>query len=387
MTKSFAHGLVIGKFYPPHRGHEYLIGRAAAACETVTVLVMAAASETIPLPDRVAWLREATAEAGEPTVTVTGVVCDAPVDYGDRSVWAAQVAVMRAALAVAGRPAGRGPGRPPVDAVFSSEPYGAELADRFGARHVSVDPSRSAVPVSATAVRSGLADHWDFLSPPVRAGLTTRIAVVGAESTGTTTVARELAGHFRRKPGVWARTRWVAEYGRDYTGVKWKAARAAAADAGREAPGLDDLVWTRDDFDAVAAEQTRRENRAARDGSPLLVCDTDAFATSVWERRYLGESGRPVGSQPWAGAPGLPGPDVYLLTSHEDVPWRDDGMREGDLEIRAAMTDWFAVELTRAGRSWVLLSGSPEERLRLAVRTAEAVLRRKTEFGAPAGAS
>lgn len=378
MTAAFAHGLVIGKFYPPHLGHEYLIARAAGACETVTVLVMAGAGETIPLSDRVAWLREAGVGAGQPNVTVTGVACDAPVDYGDRAIWAAQVAVMRAALAVAGRP--------PVDAVFSSESYGGELAEWFGARAVTVDRARSAVPVSATAVRSGLASHWDCLSPPVRAGLAARIAVVGAESTGTTTVARRLAEHFRARGGVWVRTRWVAEYGRDRTEMKWKAAREAAARAGTEPPDLESLVWTRDDFDAVAAEQTRRENLAVRSGSPLLVCDTDAFATSVWERRYLGESARAVGSQPWSAPPELPRRDVYLLTSHQGVPWEDDGMREGDLGIRAAMTDWFAVELTRAGHSWVLLSGSLEDRVRLAVRVSEDALCRRSGFGAPVDA-
>jgi hypothetical protein len=58
-------------------------------------------------------------------------------------------------------------------------------------------------------------------------------------------------------------------------------------------------------------------------------------------------------------------------------------MREGDLEIRAAMTDWFAVELTRAGHSWVLLSGTLGERLRLAIRATKDVLRRKAAFAAP----
>lgn len=372
----FGHGLVIGKFYPPHLGHEYLIGRAARACEAVTVLVMAAASETIPLRDRVAWLRDACAP--QPGVTITGVACDAPVDYGDPAVWAAQVAVMRAALAVSGRPA--------VDAVFSSESYGDELAGRFGARHVAVDPARAAVGVSGTAVRADLAGHWDDLSGPVRAGLAARVTVVGGESTGTTTVSRALAARFAGRGGVWTRTRCVEEYGRDYTGLKWRAERAAAAKAGRPEPDLEDIAWTREDFDAVAAGQTRRENAAAAEGSPLLVCDTDAFATSVWERRYLGEQARETGSQPWAAAPGLPRRDVYLLTSHEGVPWEDDGMREGDLGIRAAMTGWFAEELTRAGHSWVLLSGALEERLRLAVRVAESVLARRAGFGAPADA-
>jgi nicotinamide riboside kinase len=170
----------------------------------------------------------------------------------------------------------------------------------------------------------------------------------------------------------------VSEAGRDYTVTKWQQAQAAAVAAGRPEPQLDELQWRASDFDAVAVEQTRRENAAAVAGSPLVVCDTDAFATSVWERRYLGAQAR--GLQPWATAL-LPRRDVYLLTSHESVPWYDDGLREGDLAIRAAMTRWFAMALTAAGHSWVLLTGSIEDRLTLAVRVADSVLESRARFG------
>ena len=368
MTAPFRHGLVVGKFYPPHRGHLYLIERAAALCTQVTVLVMAAGSETLPLEDRVAWLQLSC--AGLPGVLVAGVRCDVPVDFDSEVIWAAQVAVMRAAL--------EGNGRPPVDAVVSSEPYGDELAARLGAKHACIDLNRMAVPVSAAQIRANLARHWDDLLAPVRAGLAARVAVVGAESTGTSTIAQALAGEYRRRGGVWARTLCVAEAGRDYTVTKWRQARAEAAAAGCPDPSLDALMWTPADFDAVATEQTRRENLAAAAGSPLLVCDTDAFATSVWERRYSG--GRARRLQPWATTD-LPRHDVYLLTSHGGVPWQDDGLREGDLEVRAAMTGWFAQALTGAGHSWVLLTGSLAERLALAMRVTEEVLARRAVFG------
>ena len=43
-----AHGLVIGKFYPPHAGHHHLIETAARHCRRLSVVVMAAGQETIP---------------------------------------------------------------------------------------------------------------------------------------------------------------------------------------------------------------------------------------------------------------------------------------------------------------------------------------------------
>lgn len=359
MTR-FRHGLVIGKFYPPHMGHHHLISTMAARCERATVLVEAATVESIPLADRVRWLTAA--HAAEPNVTVLGVRCDVPVDYGDEQVWTAQVAVMRAALAGLG----------PVDAVFTSEKYGDELAARFGAEHVPVDPARLTVPVSATAIRSDLAGHWDFLHPAVRAGLAVRVVFVGAESTGTTTLSRLLAERFRARDGAFAATRWVPEYGREYTEVKWRRDGTAT---------LDDLVWTHADFDAVAVEQTRREEAAAASGAPLLVCDTDAFATSVWERRYLGDSARR--GQPWAGD--VPRHDIYLVTDHVGVPWQDDGLREGDLGVRAAMTGWFVDELTAQGRSWALLTGSVDQRLRLATAIADQLLTWRATFVTPPG--
>jgi NadR type nicotinamide-nucleotide adenylyltransferase len=367
MTGTFPHGLVVGKYYPPHRGHQYLIERAAALCARVTVLVLAAGSETLPLADRVSWLQASCARL--PAVTVAGVRCDVPVDFGSKAIWAAQVAVMRAAL--------EGNGRPPVNAVVSSEPYGDELAARFGAKHVSIDSGRVTVPVSASQIRSDLAGCWDDLLAPVRAGLAARVIVVGAESTGTSTIAESLAEEYRRRGGVWARTRCVTEAGRDYTLSKWQQARAAVA-SGRPDPPLVALEWIPADFDVIATEQTRRENRAAATGSPLLVGDTDAFATWVWERRYL--NGRARGPQPWATT-SLPRHDVYLLTSHEGVPWQDDGLREGDLELRAAMTGWFAKALTAAGHSWVLLTGSFAGRLALAVRVTDEILARRAAFG------
>jgi HTH-type transcriptional regulator, transcriptional repressor of NAD biosynthesis genes len=364
--RGYRHGLLVGKFYPPHVGHHRVIRLGAARCERFTVLVMAAMVETVPLADRVAWLRAE--HADDSRIEVVGIRCDAPVDVDDPAVWDAQLAAMRAALATRSGP--------PVDVVVAADAYGDELALRLGATWLPVD--RPTGEPSGTQVRRDLAAGWDLLAPATRAGLAARVVVLGAESTGTTTVAERLAAHYRALGGVWARTAWVAEYGRAYSELKWQAARAATPAGARE-PALDELVWTHGDFDAVAAEQTRTEQAAAADGSPLLVCDTDAFATAVWERRYLGDQARL--DPPYAQE--LPRHDLYLLTDHEGVPWHDDGLREGDLTVRAAMTGWFGAALTAAGHSWVLLTGDEDTRVRLAVRTVDQLLAYRMCFGEP----
>jgi len=303
-------------------------------------------------------------------VDIIGAPCDVPMDLESDTVWSAHVAIMRAAVAAHTSA--------PVDTVLSSESYGPELARRLDARHVFVDPARTTHPVSGTTVRADLHGHWDALHPVVRAGLTTRIVVLGAESTGTTTVSRALADHYRARSGVWSRTAWVPEYGRDHTVIKHTEACGTADAAGLPRPGMDELRWTAEDFAVISRTQAELEEHAARDGSPLLVCDTDALATRVWERRYVGPHSRAAAEV----ASPAPSKTIYLLTDHEGVPFVQDGWRDGE-PIRAEMTGWFVDELVASNVSWTLLTGSLADRVDLAIHIADAALARKTSFAPP----
>ncbi|MEV1015023.1 MULTISPECIES: AAA family ATPase [unclassified Micromonospora] len=348
----FGHGMVVGKFYPPHAGHHALIAAAAARCATVTVVVAPSRRESIPLAARLDWLREAHADT--PWVRFVGRYDDHPVDYDDPAVWDAHCAVFREAV-----------GPEQVDAVFSSEAYGPELARRFGAVPVSVDPDRRTVPVSGTAVRADPAGHWRWLSPPVRAALVRRVVVVGAESTGTTTMAEALAAHYG--------TVWVPEYGRELTARKLARLRERSPEA-----TIFDVGWNRDDFREVVREQQAAEDAAARSSGPLLFCDTDARATAVWEERYLGSASPQVRAAARR-------PARYLLTDHRGVPFADDGLRDGE-HLRAWMTDRFRDELAGSGVPVVELTGSHAERLARAVRVCDDLLASGWSFTDPISA-
>ncbi|MCX4968492.1 AAA family ATPase [Streptomyces sp. NBC_00654] len=353
--KRFAHGLVLGKFYPPHAGHHHLVRTARDRCERLTVLVCAASVESVPLADRVAWMREA-----HPDVRVVGAVDDIRMDLTDPAIWDAHMAVFTGAVPE------------PVDAVFTSESYGAELARRFGATSVLVDPGRTLFPVSGTAVRQDPAGCWDFLEPPVKAALARRIVVVGAESTGTTTLARALAEHYRARGGIWARTGYVAEYGREYSEQKLAALRERWPGAQWE-----DVAFTTDDFPLIAKAQNAAEEAAARTGSPVLFCDTDSFATTVWHERYVG--GRNPLVEEIADRVRH---HLWLLTDHGGVAFEDDGLRDGE-ELRPWMTDRFRSELTRTGREFIEVTGPRGTRLETAVAAVDAVLAAGWNFAAP----
>ncbi|WP_411878745.1 AAA family ATPase [Polaromonas sp. YR568] len=364
----YAHGLVIGKFYPPHRGHEYLIRTAARHCRSVTVGVLGSSVESISIARRVAWLRDIFST--ERHVRIVGELDDVPVDYNSPAAWASHVAIMRKAVQAADHEYGKAPA---VDAVFTSEHYGGELARHFGAAHVCLDNARTLYPVSGTAARAHPVSQWDLLPPAVRAGLALRVVVLGAESTGTTTLARDLADALRRRGGTWAGTAWVAEYGREHSLNLLALARAFKPDATAA-----DISWQSADFTVIAAEQCRQEEEAARHGSPVLVCDTDAFATCIWHERYMGQPSPQVARL----AAAMPPRALYLLTSDTGVPFEDDGLRDGE-HLRGWMTERFRAVLREQGVPWLEVEGSPDARCRSALAAVDALLEKAWQFAAP----
>jgi NadR type nicotinamide-nucleotide adenylyltransferase len=302
-------GVIIGKFYPPHRGHKFLIESALAQVDDLTVIICNDPGQSIPADQRAEWLREI-----HPTVSVIVTpdnLPDEPQPWGQRTIEILGLV---------------------PDLVFTSETYGEGYAAAMRCRHVMVDIDRANVPISGSVIRSMPLDHLEFLEPCVRAHYVKRVVLIGVESTGKTTLAEELAQQFN--------TTWISEYGREYCLDKTD-------------------EWTAKDFVEIAQEQQRRENEAAKSANKLLVCDTNAFATSVWHRRYLGSYDPEVNR-----IANQDKVDLYLLT-RPDFPFVQDGTRDGE-HIRHEMHEWFLERLCQQSAMVVEISGSPLDRVQMA---------------------
>lgn len=174
-----------------------------------------------------------------------------------------------------------------------------------------------------------------------------RVVLVGAESTGKTTLARQLADHYQ--------TAWVPEYGRPY----WEGLLPSATAA-----------YTTDDFVHIAETQQRMEAMLARHANRVLICDTDAFTTWLWHELYMRSAD---GSAVRALADRDRERHALHILAGDEIPWNDDGTRD-----RPDERHWFQgrirEELRASGRPFVEVAGSAEERLVRAIAAIDRLL-------------
>jgi nicotinamide riboside kinase len=154
-----------------------------------------------------------------------------------------------------------------------------------------------------------------------------RILLLGPESTGKTTLAQQLAAHFR--------SAWAPEFVRAYLEGK----RHAASLGAPAMPTLD-----ASDLLPIALGQLASEEALLPHARPFLFCDAGLPSTLVYAEHYLGQAPlwlRRLAHEPRYHACLLAGPDL---------PWAPDWQREQPHRRE---------ELMERFRQWTLASGLP----------------------------
>lgn len=162
-----------------------------------------------------------------------------------------------------------------------------------------------------------------------------KIVVIGPESTGKSTLCRELAEHYQ--------TAWCPEYAREYLLEK----------------GMD---YHFEDLLTIAKGQLALEDRmagAARNGRYFI--DTDMYVMKVWCEVAFEQCHtwilRQIAGRRY---------DFYLLCN-VDLPWQPDGLREyPDLEFRKKLYRIYKDIVINSGLPWAEISGTDRERLQQA---------------------
>jgi NadR type nicotinamide-nucleotide adenylyltransferase len=157
-----------------------------------------------------------------------------------------------------------------------------------------------------------------------------RIAIVGPESTGKSTLAAALAARYS--------TVWTPEYARDYI-------------ANLNQP------YTADDITEIARGQLQLEDEYATTANKILFCDTTLLVTKIWQEHAFGFCVDFIRENLKQNRYTL-----HLLTN-VDIPWEADPQREHP-HLRQYFFELYKTNLTQMAVPFVEISGtSPEQRL------------------------
>ncbi|MCR4031588.1 MULTISPECIES: DUF4301 family protein [Flavobacterium] len=168
-----------------------------------------------------------------------------------------------------------------------------------------------------------------------------KIALFGPESTGKTTLAKQLADYYK--------TEWVPEFARDYLQEKWEENKH---------------ICVADDMMPIAYGQTALENEKLAKANKYLFCDTNLMVTKVFSEMYYGFC------DPLLNEAALKHEyDLFFLTDI-DVPWEKDDIRDTP-EGRETVFSVFKQTLIDTKKPFITLSGDKECRLKKAVSIIE----------------
>jgi HTH-type transcriptional repressor of NAD biosynthesis genes len=317
MIKAF----VFGKFLPFHKGHEALISFALAKCDFLSVLICCDNEENIPGEVRKSWIE--TTFAGTKNIEVKIFCYDnrllpntSQTSSNVSKKWSVEFKKHY----------------PDYNLLITSEPYGELVARFMGVKHIPFNLDKDRHPISASVIRNDLFTNWHYLPAAVKPYFTLKVAILGTESTGKTTLTAHLAEHYNCS--------FVLEAGRELI--------------------PDSTEFTFDDLRLVATEHAKRIDKAILGDNPLVIIDTDVHITKSYAK-FTFNRDMPVNQHIYDTNKA----DLYLYLNN-DAPYYQDGTRLNKTE-RDLLDQSHRKVLADHQIKFVEISGSWQSRFEQAV--------------------
>jgi len=168
-----------------------------------------------------------------------------------------------------------------------------------------------------------------------------KIAVVGPESTGKSTIATQLAKYYQ--------VPWVPEYARYYC-------EALTADC-----------TLQDEINMFHGQLALEQSVLAMTETDFIICDTTFITVKIWSDAFFWQTPQIVldalQKYPY---------DFYVLLDI-DLPWQDDPLRDFPTQREHFMKVWHK-ELKALGANYKVVSGLGEDRFTNAVEVIDEFL-------------
>jgi HTH-type transcriptional regulator, transcriptional repressor of NAD biosynthesis genes len=325
LQKVFKTGLVVGKFAPLHKGHEFVLKTALAQCEQVIVLVYSNPDFSwMPAQTRASWVQQLFPQAR--VYIPENPPPNEASDFTQREFvkfWLEQNHFT-------------------ADAVFGSDDYLQGFAAHIGAMPIKVDATRDTHPISGTVLRQAVQhnqiarfkpfvsslvfSHLEFWAQPIK-----KVVFLGAESTGKSSLTARMAQEYN--------TRFVAEFGREV----WEAKNGQLA--------LEDYVF-------IAKRHLELEDAALLESQDYLFVDTNAITTMFLGYAYEGR-GLP---ELTALARIAESRYHFVFLCNDDIPFAQDGWRD-DAVWRSRAQGMVRYDLAVRGIAYTEVSGDLDARV------------------------
>lgn len=290
-------GLTVGKFMPFHIGHQYMIDFGLAVLGNMTVIVSGNEDDSIPLSVRYQWVFDH--YKNNPNVIVEKHIDDIPMAETDqhgtvvnRDFWKQWIRVFKHFC-------------PAATHFVSGDQYGQTAAEFLGIEWLPVTRRYG---ISGSRIRTDPIACYHDLTDVAKPYFCTKIAIIGAESTGKSTMAAEMSSVLNGQ--------CVEEYGRTYSEVKQN-------------------VLNANDFNVICNGHQFNIDQAAKNGN-LIISDTEAYTTYLFGHFFLDcdlQQIRQHGSEQHF--------DMYILLA-PTVDWVDDGSRVVEQQKQR---EWFHKQL------------------------------------------
>lgn len=260
-------GIVLGRFSPIHHGHTYMIEESAKKVDKLYVAVCFTDGETVPATVRTVWVQESLRHlANVQIVTIYDQIGSSSdgsaADEGVSREWARYLKNRF----------------PDITHFCGAASYVRMMAESIGAESIVTDIDHRKHNISSSSIRNDLELLDSSCINLVVEQYIPRIAIVGIESVGKTTLSKKLSELLNAE--------FIDEYGRIYCEIH------APLEEGK------DYFLTRQDFHNIAIGHNRlmlrAYERALKKRRNFVISDTEHIVTQAFYKRYLYEYDRKI---------------------------------------------------------------------------------------------